>query len=190
MFVSLFSWRFFCWTKVVCHLSFVFWSKKLHVVKRLFTFYCCYKRKTMLECLFLWKCNGRWWSIAFWYQYIRNGLSILILTIFNEHNTTWFKNTKCYCKLNHHPCIEIIERCHWSKKFLWMESLPNAMIITIKQESSCFSNNWKNIVSSLTCKCDAQKHVMSTMKNKKCITFFSWNVEEEFQKSIEHHICV
>ncbi len=44
-------------------LSFVFWSKKLHVVIRLFTFYCCYKRKTMLECLFLWKCNGRWWSI-------------------------------------------------------------------------------------------------------------------------------
>ncbi len=29
-------------------LSFFFWSKKLHVVKRLFMFYCCYKRKTML----------------------------------------------------------------------------------------------------------------------------------------------
>lgn len=36
-----------------------FWLKNLHMVKRFFTFYCCYKRKTMLECLFLWKCKWK-----------------------------------------------------------------------------------------------------------------------------------
>jgi hypothetical protein len=40
-------------------LSFVFWLKNLHMVKRFFTFDCCYKRKTMLECLFLWKCKWK-----------------------------------------------------------------------------------------------------------------------------------